>query len=110
MGTQSVKEIVQEKYGEAARRVTSGEANSCCGASACCGTDVDPITSDLYDEAQKSGLPQEAVLASLGCGNPTVLAALSPGETPSTWGAVEESTCCFLLGGSGPLGKLTVST
>lgn len=81
MSTQSVKEIVQEKYGEAARRVTSGEANSCCGASACCGTDVDPITSDLYDEAQKSGLPQEAVLASLGCGNPTALAALSPGET-----------------------------
>jgi len=81
MGTQNVKEIVQEKYGEAARRVTAGQANGCCGASACCGTDVDPITSDLYDEAQKSGLPQEAVLASLGCGNPTALAALNPGET-----------------------------
>ncbi|HEY3740400.1 MAG TPA: arsenite methyltransferase [Bryobacteraceae bacterium] len=78
--TQSVKEIVQEKYGEAARRVAAGETNSCCGASACCGVDVDPITSDLYDEAQKSGLPQEAVLASLGCGNPTALAALKPGE------------------------------
>jgi arsenite methyltransferase len=76
-----VKEIVQEKYGEAARRVASGAGNSCCGASACCGVDVDPITSDLYDEAQKSGLPQEAVLASLGCGNPTALAALNPGET-----------------------------
>ena len=81
MSTQSVKEIVQEKYGEAARRVTSGAGTSCCGPSACCGTDVDPITSDLYDEAQKSGLPQEAVLASLGCGNPTALAALNPGET-----------------------------
>jgi ubiquinone/menaquinone biosynthesis C-methylase UbiE len=81
MSQQSVKEIVQEKYGAAARRVTAGEANSCCGASGCCGTDVDPITSDLYDEAQKSGLPQEAVLASLGCGNPTALAALKPGET-----------------------------
>jgi len=81
MSTQSVREIVQEKYGEAARRVTSGAGSSCCGASACCGTDVDPITSDLYDEAQKSGLPQEAVLASLGCGNPTALAALQPGET-----------------------------
>ena len=81
MSTQSVKEIVQEKYGEAARRVSSGAGSSCCGASACCGTDVDPITSDLYDEAQKSGLPQEAILASLGCGNPTALAALKPGET-----------------------------
>src|SRR5712691_1758870 len=81
MTTQSVKEIVKEKYGEAARRAASGSGNSCCGASACCGTDVDPITSDLYDEAQKSGLPQEAVLASLGCGNPTALAALNPGET-----------------------------
>lgn len=81
MSTQSVKEIVQEKYGEAARRVSSGAGSSCCGTSACCGTDVDPITSDLYDEAQKSGLPQEAVLASLGCGNPTALAALKPGET-----------------------------
>lgn len=81
MSAQSVKEIVQEKYGEAARRVTSGQASSCCGASACCGTDVDPITTDLYDEAQKSGLPAEAILASLGCGNPTALAALNPGET-----------------------------
>lgn len=81
MSAQNVKEIVQEKYGEAARRVASGEANSCCGASACCGTDVDPITANLYDEAQKSGLPQEAILASLGCGNPTALAALNPGET-----------------------------
>ncbi len=81
MSTTSVKEIVQEKYGEAARRVQAGEGNSCCGASACCGADVDPITSDLYDEAQKSGLPQEAILASLGCGNPTALAALRPGET-----------------------------
>ena len=81
MSTQSVTEVVQEKYGEAARRVTAGEGNRCCGASACCGADVDPITSDLYDEAQKSGLPQEAVLASLGCGNPTALAALKAGET-----------------------------
>lgn len=75
-----IKEIVQEKYGEAALRVQQGGSNSCCGASACCGVDVDPITSNLYDEAQKSGLPQEAVLASLGCGNPTALAQLNPGE------------------------------
>lgn len=76
----NVKEIVQEKYGEAARRVSSGGKNSCCGASACCDTDIDPITTNLYDEAQKSGLPAEAVQASLGCGNPTALAELKAGE------------------------------
>lgn len=75
-----VKEIVREKYGEAARRVAAGEANSCCGAS-CCGADVDPITKDLYDDSQKSMLPDMAVKASLGCGNPTALAELNPGET-----------------------------
>jgi arsenite methyltransferase len=80
MSTTNVREFVQEKYGEAARRVKAGEGNACCGPSACCGTNVDPITSNLYDEAQKSGLPQEAVLASLGCGNPTALAELRPGE------------------------------
>lgn len=77
--TQDVREIVKEKYGQAALRVTSG-GSSCCGAAAACGADVDPITSNLYDEAQKSGLPEEAVLASLGCGNPTALAALNSGE------------------------------
>src|SRR3954447_8516893 len=76
----AVKEIVKEKYGEAARRVVSGETSSCCGASACYGTDVDPITRDLYDDSQKSALPDLAVKASLGCGNPTALAELKPGE------------------------------
>src|SRR5437588_1622421 len=77
----SVKEVVKEKYGQAARRVAAGETSSCCGASACCGTDVDPITKDLYDDSQKSLLPDTAVKASLGCGNPTALAELKPGET-----------------------------
>lgn len=76
-----IRETVKTKYGEAARRVSSGEGNACCGASACCGTDADPITSNLYDEAQTSGLPEAAVLASLGCGNPTALAELKSGET-----------------------------
>jgi len=75
----SVKEAIQERYGEAARRVTSGQANSCCDTASCCGTD-DPITRNLYDDAQKSVLPDTAVLASLGCGNPTALAELKPGE------------------------------
>src|SRR3954469_13176278 len=76
---EDVKDIVKEKYGQAALRVTTG-GSSCCGAAAACGTDIDPITSNLYDEAQKSGLPEEAVLASLGCGNPTALAELHQGE------------------------------
>jgi len=76
----NTKDLVKEKYGQAALRATTG-GSSCCGATASCGTDVDPITSNLYDEAQKQGLPAEAVLASLGCGNPTALAELNPGET-----------------------------
>jgi SAM-dependent methyltransferase len=71
---------VKEKYGQAALRATTG-GSSCCGAAAACGTDIDPITSNLYDESQKLGLPEEAVLASLGCGNPTALAQLHAGET-----------------------------
>jgi arsenite methyltransferase len=77
----NVKNIVMEKYGETARRVAAGDGGaSCCGSTLCCDT-VDPITSGLYDDAQKSGLPEKAVLASLGCGNPTALAELKPGET-----------------------------
>ena len=76
-----IKEVVREKYGEAARRVTAGTGNSCCGATACCGTDIDPITKDLYDSSQTSILPETAIKASLGCGNPTALAELTPGET-----------------------------
>lgn len=77
----TVKEVVKEKYGQAALRAGSGQANSCCGASGGCGPESwDPITSNLYDEGQKAGIPAEAVLASLGCGNPTALAELHPGE------------------------------
>ena len=74
-----IKELVKEKYGEAALRVATGGA-SCCGtgaASDCC----DPITSNLYDRGQTAELPPEAVQASLGCGNPTALATLNAGET-----------------------------
>ena len=75
-----IREAVKEKYGQAALRVNSG-GSSCCGAGAALEGSCDPITSNLYDDAQKSGLPQEAVLASLGCGNPTALAQLNAGET-----------------------------
>jgi arsenite methyltransferase len=74
-----IKEIVQQKYGEAAVRARSGDKAGCgCGTSSACGPD--PITSNLYDEAQAAAIPAEALLASLGCGNPTALAALKPGE------------------------------
>src|SRR6185312_6200691 len=75
-----IKEVVREKYGQAALRVNSG-GSSCCGASAALDGCCDPITSNLYDAAQTGDLPAEAVLASLGCGNPTALAQLKPGET-----------------------------
>ncbi len=88
--TQDIQQIVKEKYGEAARRVTQGgAASSCRGAvaapsSSCCATGplagTDPITRDLYDAVQTGGLPEAAVLASLGCGNPTALAELRAGE------------------------------
>ena len=76
-----IKEIVREKYGEAALRVKTG-GSSCCGATASAtgGGGCDPITSNLYDASQIGQLPEEAVLASLGCGNPTALAQLNPGE------------------------------
>jgi arsenite methyltransferase len=73
----NIKEIVKEKYGQAALRGTSG---NCCGAADASGTSGDPITSNLYDAAQKEQVPGEALQASLGCGNPTALAKLNPGE------------------------------
>ena len=75
-----IKEIVKEKYGQAALRAARG-GSSCCGASAALEGCCDPITSNLYDAAQKGELPAAAVAASLGCGNPTALAELKSGET-----------------------------
>jgi SAM-dependent methyltransferase len=76
-----VKDVVKDTYGRAALRVVSGEGAACCGSSpsSCC-SGADPITSNLYDQLQKDELPAAAVLASLGCGNPTALAELKPGE------------------------------
>jgi arsenite methyltransferase len=73
-----IREVVKEKYGQAALRITSG-GSSCCGGSPATGG-CDPITSNLYDAAQSGQIPEEALLASLGCGNPTALAKLIPGE------------------------------
>lgn len=78
----AVREVVKEKYGQAALRAKSGGRSSCCGSTAASGPSCgcDPITSNLYDSVQTGQLPEEALLASLGCGNPTALAQLSPGE------------------------------
>jgi arsenite methyltransferase len=74
-----IKEVVREKYGKAALRVSSG-GSSCCGATASSGLGCDPITTNLYDATQAGQIPEEALLASLGCGNPTALAQLNAGE------------------------------
>ena len=76
--TTDIKDVVKQKYGEAALRVQSG-GSSCCGAataSSCC----DPITTNLYDASQAGQIPEQALLASLGCGNPTALAQLNSGD------------------------------
>jgi ubiquinone/menaquinone biosynthesis C-methylase UbiE len=75
-----MKDAVKEKYGSAALRVTAG-GSSCCGAAPASSCGCDPITSNLYDAAQSGQIPAEAMLASLGCGNPTALAKLNAGET-----------------------------
>ena len=80
MSTENITEIVKEKYGQAALRVTGGGGSCCCGAAPSDSHCADPITSGLYGADQTGQLPETAVLASLGCGNPTALARLSPGE------------------------------
>src|SRR5215208_6009201 len=86
---EEIRSTVQARYGAAAQRVLEGAAtpSSCCGpaegSSGCCGATSetwDPITADLYEAGQTAGLPAEALLASLGCGNPTALADLHEGE------------------------------
>ena len=85
-----IRATVAARYGAVAEKTLKGEAGSCCSptsaqsSSGCCGTTSetwDPITSDLYEAGQTAGIPEKALLASLGCGNPTALAELHPGET-----------------------------
>ena len=105
-----VKETVRQKYGEAAQRVMDGDTSvSCCGSSGCCGGTTeawDPITSDLYDEGQKTGVPAEALLASLGCGNPTALAQLHEGETVLDLGSGGGIDVLLSAKRVGPTGKV----
>jgi arsenite methyltransferase len=78
MSDPKIHEAVQQKYGEAAKRAAGG-GSACCGSGAEL-SGCDPITKNLYDDAEKSALPEKAIAASLGCGNPTALAKLQPGE------------------------------
>ncbi|MBZ5661790.1 MAG: arsenite methyltransferase [Acidobacteriia bacterium] len=79
MSDSTIKDAVKEKYGQAALRVNRG-ASACCGTAPASGSGCDPITSNLYGASETGQLPEEAILASLGCGNPTALAKLNPGE------------------------------
>ena len=79
MSASDIKQVIKEKYGQAALRVTSG-GSSCCGTAPAPFNSCDPITANLYDVSQIQQIPEEAILASLGCGNPTALAKLNPGE------------------------------
>ena len=99
-----LKEVVREKYGQAASRVNAG-GSSCCGAGAALNGSCDPITSNLYDVSQTGALPQEAVLASLGCGNPTALAALKAGETVLDLGSSGGIDVLLSARRVGPTGK-----
>ena len=104
MSTEDVKATVRERYGQAALRVTTGEKSSCC-ATSCCGGSEDPITSNLYTDAETARLPEEAVLASLGCGNPTALAELHEGEVVLDLGSGGGIDVLLSAGRVGPSGK-----
>src|SRR3954453_21636325 len=80
MSTHDMKATVRERHAQSAREVAAGAKTSCCSTSCCGGTAEDPITCNLYSQAETAALPDKAVLASLGCGNPTALAELKPGE------------------------------
>ena len=97
-----VHAVVREKYGEIAKSVgTAG----CCGPTACCGGG-DPITSDLYSDAEKQGLPADAVAVSLGCGNPTALLPLEPGQVVLDLGSGGGIDVLLSARRVGPAGKV----
>jgi arsenite methyltransferase len=79
--SENVKDVVREKYGQAALRAKAGGASSCCGSGSALDACCDPITSNLYDQGEEGEVPALALKASLGCGNPTALAELKEGET-----------------------------
>ena len=100
----AIKEAVQQKYGEAALQARSGAKKAGCGCGTSCGPD--PITSNLYDETQAAGVPAEALLASLGCGNPTALAELKAGEVVLDLGSGGGIDVLLSARRVGPTGKV----
>ena len=99
-----LRESVRQTYGAAAARARNGVAPTCgCGTAQCCGPD--PITSNLYDDGDTAGLPAAALLASLGCGNPTALADLKPGEVVLDLGAGGGIDVLLSARRVGPTGK-----
>lgn len=109
----ALTDIVREKYGDAARRVLdAGSADACCGpVNSCCGGaafngSTDPITSNLYVNGETDALPSAAVLASLGCGNPTALAQLNTGETVLDLGSGGGIDVILSARRVGPTGKV----
>lgn len=106
MNPENIKEVVKEKYGQAALRVVSGSPSSCCGGKPAPLGARDPITANLYDGKQIADLPEEALLASLGCGNPTALAELHPGETVLDLGSGGGIDVLLSARRVGPTGKV----
>lgn len=109
---EEIRETVKARYGATAQRVADGAAASCCGpadgSSGCCGSTSetwDPITADLYDAGETAGIPAEALLASLGCGNPTALAELHEGEVVLDLGAGGGIDVLLSARRVGPTGK-----
>ena len=104
MNEQGLKEVIQQKYGEAALRARTGQEKAgCCGTSCGCG---DPITSDLYGADETGSLPDTAVAASLGCGNPTALIDLKEGETVLDLGSGGGIDVLLSARRVGPTGKV----
>jgi arsenite methyltransferase len=101
----TLKETVSENYGRAAKRVLEGKQAECC-ASSCCGGSADPISSSLYSATETAVVPEGAVLASLGCGNPTALAQLSEGETVLDLGSGGGIDVLLSARRVGPTGKV----
>src|ERR1035438_7982050 len=106
MSTENIKEVVKEKYGAAAIRASSGLGSSCCGTSPASSIEgCDPITSNLYGAGEAGSVPEAALRASLGCGNPTALAKLIPGETVLDLGSGGGLEVLLSARRVGPMGK-----
>src|SRR5688572_24118459 len=106
MSTENLKDVVREKYGQAALRAKSGAGSACCGGAAAVEACCDPITSNLYDAGQEGQVPELALKASLGCGNPTALAELKAGETVLDLGSGGGIDVLLSARRVGPTGKV----